>query len=524
MFDEAWARLDSFVAGAMAREGTPGVALALTDRNDTLHVATFGHADAAARKPVREDTLFEIGSIGKSFTAIALLGEVEARRLDLHAPVARYLPWFRVRSSFEPITAHHLLGHVAGIIEGRDFTGEAAYEVRGLHETEAAWPPGRRFHYSNLGFKALGLLLEKVSGRSYAEVITERVLEPLAMTATLPAISNSLRDRMAVGHEPMLDDRPWHPGLPLGPAPRVETATADGCIASSARDMAAYVRMLLNRGRDVLAPESWERLTQPGASDAEHGQSYGYGLALWEHDGRPRLGHGGWTVGFRCEMAADIEDGLGVVVLLNGPGPDLEITRHALALASAALRSEPLPDPVALETDLSAYEGTYSSPTEEVTVARDRNRLVLQRNGESMALVDRGDDYFVPDHPELGRYFVIFKRSHDAITGLVHGPDGYVAGSYPGPHDFEVPDHWRELVGHYRSHNPWYSNFRVVLRGEELVIIPGDGVEKTLTPVDERSFRLGDGPDQIVFEPPYGEPALRVRFLGGGDYYRTFTP
>src|ERR671914_144585 len=195
MNERAFAVLDDQIEALLAEEGTPGAAATPPDRAGLLHQANFGHADLSAGVAVTGDTLFEIGSIGKSFTAIALLAEVDAGRLDLHAPVTRYLPWFEIRSDFEPITPHHLLNHTAGIINGLDFTGEAACEVWGSRETQAAWPPGSRFHYSNLGYKALGLVLAAVTGRSYAEVISERILESLGMSATHPVISHETRAR-----------------------------------------------------------------------------------------------------------------------------------------------------------------------------------------------------------------------------------------------------------------------------------------------------------------------------------------
>src|SRR5213594_2471361 len=93
---------------------SPGVAIGLTSRDDPIGVVTVGHANLPAREPVRPEHRFQIGSISKSFTAIALLQEHEARRLDLHAPVTEYLPWFEVRSPSGPITLHHLLTHTAG--------------------------------------------------------------------------------------------------------------------------------------------------------------------------------------------------------------------------------------------------------------------------------------------------------------------------------------------------------------------------------------------------------------------------
>ena len=135
-FEEAFKRLDQFIEQKMKIANVPGMAVAVTDREKLLRVSTYGFADVAAQTRVTPEMLFEIGSITKSFTSIALLQLREEGRLDLHEPVMRYLPWFEVQSVYEPITLHHLMSHTAGIIMGAEFTGEARYEVWALRETE----------------------------------------------------------------------------------------------------------------------------------------------------------------------------------------------------------------------------------------------------------------------------------------------------------------------------------------------------------------------------------------------------
>jgi CubicO group peptidase (beta-lactamase class C family) len=146
-FQAAFKRLDQFIEQKIKAANVPGMAVAVTDRERLLRVSTYGFADVAAQTPVTPEMLFEIGSIGKSFTSIALLQLREEGRLDLHEPVTRYLPWFEVQSEYEPITLHHLMSHTGGIIMGADFPGEARYEVWALRETEATTTPGTYFHY-----------------------------------------------------------------------------------------------------------------------------------------------------------------------------------------------------------------------------------------------------------------------------------------------------------------------------------------------------------------------------------------
>jgi CubicO group peptidase (beta-lactamase class C family) len=154
--DAAMAAIDAAVETEMERARLPGLTLGLTDRDGTLLIRTYGFADLRARLPVTPDTLFEIGSIGKTFTAVATLQLFDEGRIDLHSPVVRYLPWFAVPqpAGHAPITVAHLLSHRAGIVAGIDGTPEAAFQVWSLRDLPTFSAPGERFHYSNVGYKA----------------------------------------------------------------------------------------------------------------------------------------------------------------------------------------------------------------------------------------------------------------------------------------------------------------------------------------------------------------------------------
>ncbi len=197
--DEAFERLDRFVEQRLAQAGTPGLALALTDRDRVLSVRCYGVTDLAAGTPVTPETLFEIGSIGKSFTGVVVQQLREEGLLELDAPVTDYLPWFEVRSAFGPITLGHLLSHTAGIITGADVTSDSRWDAWALRQTEVGAPPGERFHYSNVGYRVIGHLLEEVLGRSYPGIVAGRVLGPLGMKASVPAITNEIRRYLATG-------------------------------------------------------------------------------------------------------------------------------------------------------------------------------------------------------------------------------------------------------------------------------------------------------------------------------------
>lgn len=545
-FGEAFKQLDQFIEQKVKVANVPGMAVAVTDREKLIRVSTYGYADVSAQTPVTPEMLFEIGSISKSFTSIALLQLREEGGLDLHQPVTRYLPWFEVRSEYEPITPHHLMSHTAGIITGMEFTGEARYEVWALRETEATAPPGTYYHYSNVGYKALGVVLENLLGQHYGDVIQERILGPLGMTATEPIITHETRKRLPVGYEGFYDDRPLPRVGPAAPATWLEYAAGDGSIASTPADMAAYLRMLLNHGQGprgrILSEESFALMTQRVIEAKEEGKDsfYGYGLDIRESDGHTYIGHGGGMVGYYSYILADMDDSLGVAVSMNGPGGrcDEQIAMFALRLLRVALHNQGLPpmppiDPAKVE-NAAEYTGTYRACREHgqgaagrvLTLAEEGEQLVLRYGDERIVLARRDTDSFYVDHPDFAVFLLRFGRENGKVVEAFHGRDWFVNDRYAGPTTFDYPQDWDAYPGHYRSHNPWLCNFRVVLRKGALALVKPSGHEEPLVSLGGGRFRVGEddrSPERISFDTVLNGRVLHTN-LSCGDYYRVSTP
>jgi D-alanyl-D-alanine carboxypeptidase len=325
--DPFW-RVDALAARLIAAGATPGAAVAVTDREPTRWVGVYGHADAAAGRPVTEATLFQIGSISKSFTAVCLLREWERGRLDLDADVRTLLPWFPL----EGITVHHLLSHTGGIVCSLGDPPSPGYEVLALARTARA-PAGERFWYSNVGYQALGLVLERLTGEPFADTYRREILEPLRMDATDPLTTPATRPALAVGHQSLEDAAPWRLGDPLAPAPFVEYRGADGSVCAPAGDLAAYARMFLTGGVPA-------RMMVPVAEDPEEGP-YGYGVVMRTVAGRRWVGHAGGTVGFVARLWCDLDAGLAAVSMVNGPAGAGILAEHALRIAAG----DDVPDP-----------------------------------------------------------------------------------------------------------------------------------------------------------------------------------
>ena len=537
--ETAFQAIDLYAEHRMRQVQMPGLALAVTDREKLLQVATFGYADLAAAKPVNPTTMFEIGSIGKSFTNIALLQLCDEGRLDLHAPVSNYLPWFEVQSQYSPITTHHLMTHTAGLPSGTDIGPHGLYEAWALRESRAVVPPGEYFRYSNVGYKTLGFLLEELDGCPYADSIQSRVLNPLGMRDSHPVIGYETRKRAAVGYRSFYDDRPEHVDHGLVPALWTEYGVGDGCQASTTGDMTTYLRMLMNRGAGpsgrVMSKDSFRLMTQRAIATQQWGGAhYGYGITLADVDGHAYLGHGGSTTGFVAAMIADLDDGIGVVVLVNGYVQSygaVDMAMHVLSLLRAGLHGKELPSPPVVAdpkaiTNAADYAGIYGAGDDSLTIAAHGNRLSLQWGGLDIALQRRvGDSFYVPHH-DLERYLLEFGRDGERVVEAFHGPHWYPGERYSGSGSFAYPSEWDTFTGHYRTYNFGLTNFRIALRKGSLMLIYPPGGHERLVPMGDSHFRIGEdlrSPETIRFDAVASGRALRATY-SGCPYYRTYTP
>lgn len=487
---------------------------------------------------MRPDSRFEIGSISKSFASIVLLQLQEKGSLDLDNPVTEYLPWLKIKTRFKPITLRHLMSHTAGIIMGTDESLSAYTEALVLERIGASTPPGRFFHYSNTGYKVLGLVLEEMLGQSNAQIIKKRVTDPLGMKNTETVIWNDMREHLPIGYGAYHDDRPLPRGGRLAPSPWFESDTADGSIVSTASDMAIYVRMLLNKGRGpkgrLISERSYEMLTHKlvDASDADSRDHYGLGLGIKSVKGRTYVGHTGGMLGFISEILADMDSGVGVVTLNNSCVDSNNIAMNALAIVNAAIRGRSLhglaPSRDAYHVkNASEYAGQYvSSEGRRLSFRSQRDRLHLVEGNKSILLENREKDTFLTDDPSYHLFLFKFGRAGGRIVEVSHGADWYPRDLYAGKRVFSHPKTWDSYVGHYRAYNGWPSNFRVVLRKGALVLIQNDGTEEPMMMLEDGTFRVGSDkrcPERIEFREIFkGKAMMAVR--SGGHYDRVSSP
>ena len=340
-FQPAFARLDEFIAAHMRDVGAPGMTLALANRDGLLRASTYGFADMKAGMKVRSNTLFEIGSISKSFVALALMQMREEGKFDPARPITTYLPWLKIESKFQTITGHHLLSHTSGL------PGGVSFELIGSDQPLwTGFAPGEHFVYSNIGYDLLGQVLEVIDRQPMPTVLRRRVLDPLGMASSEPVITNAIRPRVAIGYAPMFEDRPFPLRGELAEASWMEFSEGAGSISSTATDMGEYLAMLINRGKAkrgrIVSEDSFKSITSPVIKAPFRGEdaSYGYGLWVSEAEGRTLLRHTGGMVAFSSAMHVDVTSGFGVFASVNanlaGYRP-VVVAKYALDLLRATI-------------------------------------------------------------------------------------------------------------------------------------------------------------------------------------------
>ena len=533
-----WSRIDSYITSRLEAERIPGLALAVVERSGGSREGYWGVSDLRTAAPVGAATQFQIGSLSKGFAGALLLRLSESGRVDLEAPVTRYLKWFEPPAGSRPPTLHELLTHSAGLPADRGDIPSPAAQAYAVRERKPSVLPGSGFHYSNIGYQILGLVAEQVGHRSYAEMLATEIFSPLGMTSTKGVITARGKGSAATGYVPLQDDRPPHRDDPLVEAPWVEYEGADSCVLSTAPDMGRWMKAILGRGAGpsgrILTAKSFERLVQPWVHVSPlDPTAYGYGFFIRRVDGRTALRHTGGMSGFTSALAADLDRGLGVVVLTNvaraGSRP-ADVAEFVLRTLLAAAQGEALPEvPPAGRTLVAAardYAGTFVAPGgDRLVVAAEDDRLFLVRDGARFPLEVRGEDRFWVGHPDFSLHLLRFGRQNGRVVEALSGPSWYASDAYDGPRGFSVPRESAAFRGHYRTSNPWANNFRVYFRKGKLWMETPDGAERFLVPVEPGLFRIGEErtPEFLRFDEIVDGWAQRANF-SGVEFYRFFTP
>ena len=318
-----FAAIDAYVTEQMDNLGIPGIALGIVQDGQVVHLQGFGVADSSGRA-VTSQTPFYLGSITKSFTALAVMQLVEEGKIDLDAPVQNYLPWFTLadKDASATITVRHLLNQTTGISENdgnRFWTSKLGLEeqVRQFDTIKLSNPVGSTYEYCNVNYMIAGLIVEKVSGQPYPDYVTEHIFDPLELTHSYAFRELALADGLAQGHIYMFG-RIFSDEGPLPPA-----NLPAGTLIASVEDMSRYMLVHLDEGqygdKSIISPQGIAELHAPAISTGG-GQYYAMGWNVGTVEGVSYLAHAGDAGRNHAIVIMMPDRNSGLVLLANASG------------------------------------------------------------------------------------------------------------------------------------------------------------------------------------------------------------
>lgn len=315
------AAIESYIAEEMRANRIPGLSVGIVEDNEVVYLRGFGKADSQGRQ-ITPQTSFIIGSMSKSFTALAIMQLVEAGKIKLDKPVQQYIPWFSLADpeASTQITVRNLLNQTSGISNIAGLrqcvgTGDKSIEqaVQELSKTELAHPAGTKFQYSNANYVVLGLLVEAVSGEPYEQYIRENIFEPLEMYNSFTSQTEATKNGMTAGY------RRWFGLTVPSVLPYLHHGIPSGYIISSAKDMTHFLIANLNDGIygdiSILSPDGIAELHRPVAEAGS--EFYGMGWVIGSFNGVPTIWHHGSTPNYHSSMLIQPEENRAIVVLTN---------------------------------------------------------------------------------------------------------------------------------------------------------------------------------------------------------------
>ncbi|MCO8274102.1 beta-lactamase family protein [Actinoplanes sp. TRM 88003] len=406
------------------RHNVPGATLGILSQGEITDFA-YGVLSLRTGVETTTDSLFQIGSITKVWTATIVMQLVDEGKLQLDAPLVEVLPELRLSDPgvTAKVTMRHLLTHTSGI-DGDVFTdtgrGDDCLEKYTAVLADAAQnhPLDATWSYCNSGFSLAGRVIEKLTGGTWDAAVRDRLVTPLGLTHTVTLPEEALLHRAAVGHVTHDGDQTVAPvwGIPRSAGPA-------GSIVSTVADLLKFAQMHLDGGGEVLSSASAAAMAEHQADLPDKyllGDSWGLGWERAGWDGHRLIGHDGNTIGQAAFLRILPETGLAVALLTNG-GNGAKLYEELYREIFAELAQVPVPHPlgppdVPVEVDPAPYAGVYerASIRQEITVTDTGPVLrvsvtgamaeLLQEEPVDYPMVAVAPDLFVAQDPETGNW------------------------------------------------------------------------------------------------------------------------
>jgi D-alanyl-D-alanine carboxypeptidase len=543
----------------------PGGVVTIVDRRGVLAQVTFGYADAERSLAMPATGRFQIGSISKVFTSLAVTQLIDDGGLRFEDTLGETLAWPRFGPELATITVRELLNHTSGLPAGADALADDAAEIWNMRDREPEITGRGHFHYSNIGYQLLGEIVRERTGRRVNDLVLEKWLRPLGMVSATAEVTYEDRAALVPGSWPLAPNHPWAPGDALAPATFLETDSASGNVVASSDDVARLMMALIGasdgsplldtEGHVVLSPAVFERMTTLLALEGEptvvlrgmtevNESRYGLGINVERVDGHRCVSHGGGMIGYSTFMLVDCSSGFGVTVFTNANGETLAsqlLARAAHAQFVRALEGQEPLDTLTMDATVRSGNaalgsdgvGSFVSDRDasvlEIVDPGEGRAMVLRRHGGEGQLFRRPMGRFVTDHSAM-RDWCLDLGGTGAATHWIYGHETFhPSASSPPPS--AGTDRANPLLGHYRSYSPWFPEFRIIERGGSLFLSAPGGVEapsddEELIEVAEGVMRVGadpSAPERLFVGPRRHGEVLSVN-RDGCWYSRVFSP
>lgn len=323
------AKIDRYVKAEMLKQKIPGLSLAIVRNGRVAILKSYGLANVEHRVPIKPETVFQSGSIGKQFTAAAVMILVQDGKISLDDKITKFLP--DAPAMWSNITVRHLLNHTSGMDDyppeidlRRDYT-EGEY-LESFKRAPLSFEPGAKWDYSNVGYVTLGIMIRKVTGKFYGDFLRERIFEPLGMTTARVISEADIVPNRAAGYRLVagtLKNQEWV-------SPSTNT-TADGSLYFSILDLAKWDAALYTD--KPLKQSSLAQIWTPATLEDGKRKAYGFGWHTDSIHNRRVVFHGGAWQGFKSSIVRFPDDRLTIIFLANSwETNDIKLTRGLAAI------------------------------------------------------------------------------------------------------------------------------------------------------------------------------------------------
>ncbi len=376
----------AWLEGQIEYRGLPGIVVGVVSDQDLMWAEGFGHADLDGDRRMDVDTRFRMASHSKLFTATAIMQLREQRKVRLDDPVTDYLPWFTFQLAAPddpPLTIEHLLTHSSGLpreagSHWSDLDFPTAAEVRDLmSDRQAAFSPAVRWKYSNLAYTIAGMVVEQVSGLSWAAYLQQNIFDPLGMSSSSVDTEDA---KMATGYGIRMPDGS-RAVMPFVDARGMAAATG---LTSTVEDMARFVSAQFRTGargdERLLSTASLREMHRVRMLENTWTSGQGIGFGVRRVDGKIFIGHGGGYPGYTTNTSIQLDSKVGVIVLTNtndsNPG---QIARQLMSTVGEAVATATATEPRAAAWDPTweRFAGRYRSRNGERQVLVMHDQLVV---------------------------------------------------------------------------------------------------------------------------------------------------